>query len=370
VPIKLKVLHVIKSLGRGGAETLLPETLKLHDRERFAFHYIYFLPWKNQLVEALEQAGGRVTCLSASNNVRLALRAEAVVRYVREQGIDLVHCHLPWAGFVGRYVYKRTGVPVMYTEHNKQERYHGITRWLNKVTFNFQTTALAVSGDVAESIQKNIGPRIPVRVVLNGVNTDFYQRAEGVISAIRTKFGIPPQGLVVGIVSVFRVQKRLKEWLQVFHHAAQQHRELYGIMVGDGPLRGEVEAEITRLGLGERVFLAGLQTDVKPYYEAMDVFMMTSIFEGLPIALLEAMSMACAVVTTDAGGIKQVIRHQVDGLMVPADQWVLLERQLEVLLADTARQKAFSRAARCRVEEQFGLQPMVQNLEQIYLSLI
>lgn len=366
---KVKVLHIIKSLGRGGAETLLPETLKLHDRTRFEFHYIYFLPWKNQLMKELQQAGGTVTCLSASNNIWLALRAEAVVRYVREQGIQLVHCHLPWAGFVGRYVYLRTRVPVIYTEHNKQERYHGITRWLNKATFNFQSAALAVSGDVADSIQKNIRPKISVRVVLNGVNTDFFQRPSARGSGIRTQSGIPGYALVVGIVAVFRFQKRLKEWLQVFHHAIEQQQELYGIIVGDGLLRGEVEAEIGRLGLTNRVFLVGLQTDVKPYYEAMDVFMMTSIFEGLPIALLEAMSMGCAVVTTDAGGIKEVIRDGVDGIMLPVEQWAALSDRLVELARDRGRLAEYQRAARARVVAEFSLQRMVGELEELYLSL-
>ena len=67
---KIKILHIIKSLGRGGAEMLLPETLKIHDKTKFEFHTIYFLPWKNQMVEAIENAGGKVTCFSASNNIK------------------------------------------------------------------------------------------------------------------------------------------------------------------------------------------------------------------------------------------------------------------------------------------------------------
>jgi glycosyltransferase involved in cell wall biosynthesis len=367
---KMKILHLIKSLGRGGAETLLPETLKLHDRARFEFHYIYFLPWKNQLVAALQQAGGQVTCLSASNNVWLALQAEAVVRYVCAHGIQLVHCHLPWAGFVGRYVYQRTGVPVIYTEHNKQERYHGITRWLNKVTFNRQSLVVAVSDDVAKSIALNIRPQVPVRTILNGVNTGFFQRSGIGRTEIRHQCGLPAEAVVVGIVSVFRFQKRLVEWLQVFQRAAAAHANLYGVIVGDGPLRAEVEAEIARLGLTGRVVLAGLQTNVKPWYEAMDVFMMTSVFEGLPIALLEAMSMGCAVVTTDAGGIKEVIRNEVDGVMVEVDQWPVLAEHLSRVAGNAALRHEFGRAARARVVAAFSLRRMVGELEGLYGKMV
>jgi glycosyltransferase involved in cell wall biosynthesis len=363
---KVRVLHIIKSLGRGGAETLLPETLRLHDRGHFDFHYIYFLPWKDQMVGALRDAGGVVTCLSASNNVWLALRAEDVVRYVRQHDIALVHCHLPWAGFVGRWVHQRTGMPVIYTEHNKQERYHGVTRWLNKISFNYQTAAVAVSGDVRESIEKNIAPAIPIYEILNGVNTDFFQRGEGIGVPVRERLGIPVDAVVVGIVSVFRFQKRLKEWLRVFNEAARAQDNFFGIIVGDGPLRAEVEAELVTLGLRGRVFLPGLQTEVKPWYAAMDIFMMTSVFEGLPIALLEAMSMGCAVVTTSAGGIKEVVRHEEDGLVVDVDAWTSLGTILQSVAEDAVLRKRLAEAARTRVVEAFSLQRMVGDLEQLY----
>jgi glycosyltransferase involved in cell wall biosynthesis len=363
---KIKVLHLIKSLGRGGAEMLLPESLKWHDQDKYEFHYIYFLPWKNQMVEAITQAGGRVTCLSASNNLLLMLKARTIVRYVRQHNIQLIHAHLPWAGFVGRVVHRLTRVPLFYTEHNKQERYHVITRWLNRFTFNWQTKAIAVSGDVAESIQKNIRPSVPVMTVLNGVNTLFFQRDTGAGESIRQQLHIPPDACVVGTVAVFRFQKRLKEWLEVFKSASDRDPNLYGIIVGDGPLRSEIEAHRKALGLESKVMMPGLQTEMKPWYSAMDVFMMTSVFEGLPVALLEAMSMACAVVTTDAGGIKEVIESGKNGLMVPVDAWSTLTDHLNELATNPKSRQPLARAARQQVIDYFSMKRMVGELEDLY----
>jgi glycosyltransferase involved in cell wall biosynthesis len=288
---KIKVLHIIKSLGRGGAEMLLPETLKLHDREKFEFHYIYFLPWKDQMVEAIQTSGGIVTCFSASNNVRIMLQVSRVIGYVKEKNIQLIHCHLPWAGIVGRLVYKATKVPVLYTEHNKQERYHFLTRWMNRFTFNWQHAAIAVSRDVAESILHNIGPRVKVHEILNGANTNFFQRDGEERRRFRRQLNIPDEAIVIGTLSVFRFQKRLKEWLEVFAAVSARHPNVYGIIVGDGPLKEELLKHRTQLGLDEKVIMPGLQTEVKPWFSVMDIFMMTSVFEGLPIAMLEAMSM-------------------------------------------------------------------------------
>ena len=365
---KIKILHIIKSLGRGGAEMLLPETLKLHDRKKFEFQYIYFLPWKDQMVEELQKAGGKVTCLEAKDNIRLLLQYKKIISYTREHKIDLIHCHLPWAGFVGRLVHKKTGIPVVYTEHNMQERYHSVTKSINKLTFNSQSLALGVSDDVTNSIINNIHPKIPVRTLLNGVNTESFKRSSD--SKVRAELGIPENAIVLGNVAVFRFQKRLVEWLQVLKQVHEKNSNVYGIIVGAGPLEEEVKKEWKDLGLENVVFFPGLKTDVKPYFEAMDIFMMSSSFEGLPIALLEAMSMKCAVVATDAGGIKEVIRNEQDGLTCKVDEWEKLSELCQILIDDPVKLKNYKRAARERVVKNFSLTKMVDELEKIYNNFV
>jgi glycosyltransferase involved in cell wall biosynthesis len=369
VPEKVKILHVIKSLGRGGAEMLLPETLKLHDQSRFEFHYIYFLPWKNQLVQSISVAGGKVTCLSASNNIRILLKYRDVVRYIEENQIQLIHCHLPWAGMVSRWVFRKLNIPVVYTEHNKQERYHFATRLMNKFTFNWQTAVIAVSADVADSIRKNISPSIPIYEILNGVNTESFQRDKDTGVRLREDGAIPEHAIVVGTVAVFRFQKRLIEWLTVFSKAYEKNNNLFGIIVGDGPLRKDIEMYRNKLGLQQRVWMPGLQTEVKPWYSAMDVFMMTSIFEGLPIALLEAMSMGCTIVTTDAGGIKEVISNDKNGKMVSVDSWNELSEVLITVSNEKSQREKLGIHARQRVIESFSLIRMVNELEKLYIGL-
>ena len=127
----IKVYHVIKSLGRGGAEMLLPETLRVHDREQFDFRYAYFLPHKGQVAEDLREIGAEVDCLGGSNSAAILAKVPALARLARDWGADLLHCHLPVAGIAGRLAGKLGGIPVVYTEHNKQERYHALTRRLN-----------------------------------------------------------------------------------------------------------------------------------------------------------------------------------------------------------------------------------------------
>jgi len=364
----MKVLHIIKSLGRGGAETLLPETLRLHDKAKFEFHYIYFLPWKNQFVEEITRQGGKVICLSASNNLLIIFKIRALIQYIKANEIQLVHAHLPWAGIAGRLVHIFAGIPVIYTEHNKQERYHFLTRWMNRFTFNWQSAAIAVSKDVAESIHKNIRVRIPVHEILNGVNTDLFVCDRAVGGEFRKQLNIPEGAVVVGTIAVFRFQKRLKEWLEVFASVSAVHPNLHGIVIGDGPLKEEIHQRRKELGLEEKVIMAGLQTEVRPWLNAIDVFMMTSVFEGLPIALLEAMSMECAIVATDAGGIREVVEQGESGYLVSVDSWRELAEPLDRLISSNTLRDQLGQSARVRVTESFGISRMVKELEERYLA--
>lgn len=363
---KIRVLHIIKSLGRGGAEVLLPETLKLHDRSKFEFHYIYFLPWKNQMVQAIEDAGGKVICISAGNNLRMLQQFKKVMAYCEDNEIDIIHCHLPWSGFLGRIIFNRTKIPLIYTEHNIQDRYHVATKWLNKLTFNSQSMALGVSRDVTRSIRKNIDPVVPVKTVLNGVNTNKFQKSQGEGEIIRRQQGIPLDSIVIGNIAVFREQKALLEWVRAFDKIHKKHPGVYGLLVGAGPQEEEIRNFLDKLNLTSHVKLPGLQTNTGPYFSAMDIFMMSSAFEGLPIALLEAMSMNCAIVSTKAGGVVEVVREGKDGLLCEVGDWDNLANKTMSLVEENNLREQLQSAGRRRVEESFSLTAMVDDLEEIY----
>lgn len=387
---KIKILHLIKSLGRGGAEMLLPETLKVHDREQFEFHFAYFLPWKNQMVPVIEALGATVVCFKSNHNLQMFLKVNDICRYVQEHKIDVIHSHLPWAGVIARLVGKRTGVPIVYTEHNKWERYNKITYWLNKLSFSWQDAAVAVSDDVQQSIRRNTSSsafwnlQIPVKYqpkkngevkkpyllnILNGVNTTHFVRDEAAGLQVRQELGIPSDAPVIGTVSVFRFQKRLDVWMEIATEILKQVPNAHFIIVGYGPLKEELHAKRASLGIEERLHMPGLKTDVKPYFSAMDIYMMSSIFEGLPIALLEAMSCSCAVISTKAGGVGEVIEDGKSGLLCEVDEYMKLVDAGVKLLLDPIQRTSIAAGARARVQQDFSIIKMASQLEQLYLFL-
>jgi glycosyltransferase involved in cell wall biosynthesis len=367
---KIKILHIIKSLGRGGAETLLVETAKIHDRSRFELHVIYFLPWKDQLVEPLRQEGVKVLNIPATNNFSIITQYKNVERYITMHQIDLVHCHLPWAGFLGRAIFLRTDIPVVYSEHNKQERYHFVTKMLNRFSFNWQLHAIAVSEDVRQSILSNIDVDIPVTTIANGVNTVHFSNNRGVGNALRESLGIKNDAVVIGTLAVFRKQKCLLNWLDVFAKLHATNNNLRGVLVGDGPLREALVGHRDRLGLADVVLMPGMQTNAADWYNVMDVFMISSEFEGLPLAMLEAMATEKPIVSTLAGGIGEVVSRGETGFLVPFGDWEGLEKYAQLLINDELLRETVGSKARTRIVENFSLTQMVSSLESIYAKQV
>lgn len=366
----IKIFHLIKGLGRGGAEMLLPETLRVHDLERFAFRYAYFLPHKGQVAEDLRELGVQVDCIEAGNNAAILGKTQAIARIAREWGADVIHCHLPIAGVVGRLVGKLTGIPVVYTEHNKQERYHFLTRQLNLRTMAWNQYVICCSGDVKDSIDRHVNlADTPVRPLLNGVNTERFAPTDFPRTRLRAQLRLPETKTIIGTVCVFRTQKRLQHWVTLATRLYRKYPELHFVIVGDGPEEENIRQQIREAGLEDAVTFPGRISEVRPWLAAMDIYLMTSEFEGLPIAMLEAMSMELPVVATRAGGIGEAIDSGQNGWLTEVDDWASLEQPLIDLIEDKRMRKAIGEAARTRVQKDFSVQRMASELESIYVKV-
>jgi glycosyltransferase involved in cell wall biosynthesis len=298
----------------------------------------------------------------------MLLQTRSVARWLAEVDPDLLHCHLPSSAVVGRLAGRLAGIPVVYSEHNLQERYHPATRRLNRWTWGMQSAVVAVSGEVAESVGRSMSHSVPLRVVRNGI--DFKRAASADSEGVRQSLRIPADVPVVGTVAVMRAQKRLDLWLEVASRVCEEVPETHFLIVGDGPLREQIEQIAGASTIAEVVHFVGLQDDVYPFLGAMDVFLMSSDHEGLPLALLEAMGCALAVVATRAGGIAEVIEDGVSGRLADVSEIEDLASGVVGLLRDPALRKAFGRAGRARVESEFSVGRMGRELMEVYREVL
>lgn len=186
------------------------------------------------------------------------------------------------------------------------------------------------------------------------------------ISSLKLELGIPENSRVIGKVAVFRDQKRLWLWVEIAIKILRKNQEVHFLLVGDGEWRARLEDQILRSGYKENFHLVGVQKDVIPYLNIMDIYMSSSEFEGLPIAMLEAMACEVPVVATRAGGIGEVIQEGVQGYLTGIDDWEKLNDFCLRILKDQNLYQKMAFEARKRVEEQFSMSRMVKELEDIY----
>jgi glycosyltransferase involved in cell wall biosynthesis len=170
----------------------------------------------------------------------------------------------------------------------------------------------------------------------------------------------------VGSVAVFRTQKRLDDWLAVAAQIAHQESNVTFLLVGDGPEMPLVRSKVNEFGLQEHIRLPGFRTDGRRFIGLMDLFLMTSQFEGLPIAMLEAMALGKPVVATAVGGIPEVIVDGQEGRLAPVGAIDLLAEQVIDLLHEPEQRARMGKRAASKIESQYHIRQRVQQIEAVY----
>ena len=368
--MRKRVLLLIKGLGRGGAEQLLVSAAPYFDASRFTYEVAYLLPRKDALVGELEQAGLRVRCLDGARGVGWIGRLRSLVK---ESNVDLVHVHSPYAAIGARLGLPRSGGPrLVYTEHNLWDRYHRATYWANVLTYPRNDHVFTVSDNVRESVRY---PKLLRFRRMPPVETRYYgiDRASvagwGKADGVRSELGIPDGASVVGTVANFKVGKGHMELLEAADRVRRVVPEARFVLVGQGPLEPEIRSRAVELGLDETVLFTGFREDATRVMGAFDILAIPSQFEGLPIALLEAMSLGKPPVLTMAGGNSEVVKDGKHGLLVPIADSGALADGIVTLLQDASLRERLGEAARKRAQD-FDIRAAVRRSEEVYEALL
>lgn len=363
-----RVLHLIKGLGRGGAELLLLSAAPYLDRSRFEYEVAYLLPWKDALVEELQEAGLPVHCLDGARGPAWIGRLRGLVR---SRSFDLVHSHSPMVA-VGARLGLHRKTPRVYTEHNVWECYHPVTYWANLLTFWRSSHVFAVSEHVRASIRYpapfRFLPMPPVEALYHGLDPEAVRKWAS-SDGVREELGIPEGVPVVGTVANFRAEKGHELLLRAAVFVRRNVPDVRFVLVGQGPLEKEIRQLTRRLGLDGTVVFAGHRKDAPRLAGAFDIFALSSVHEGLAIALIEAMTLGKPSVVTETGGLPEVVEHRKHGLVIPPGDPKAFAEGLVTLLSDPALRARFGEAARDRAAD-FDIRKAVRRVEHVYKELL
>jgi glycosyltransferase involved in cell wall biosynthesis/protein-tyrosine-phosphatase len=313
------------------------------------------------LARELRRLGVPVSVVDEGRNNSVRIVA-ALTRLLRSQPVDIVHTHRYKDTVLGGLAARLAGVPgLVRTVHGQTEPMRGWARakfrvyeGLDRLALaSFADRIIAVSERMAAGLQASGYEVGTVVHIQNGVDLRKI-RLTRPRDQVRRELGVQAGAPLIGTVGRLSPVKGQAGFLRAARRILEEEREARFLLVGDGPLREELVAAARRLGLEGACLFTGARSDVYDLVAAMDVFVLPSLDEGLPMALLEAMALGRPVVATAVGGVPEVVAHQATGLLVAArDERGMAEACLE-LARDPVRAQAFGARAWRRVQETFS----------------
>jgi glycosyltransferase involved in cell wall biosynthesis len=367
-----RVLWLTKGLGLGGAERLLSLVAPQVDQSRFDVEVAYLLPWKDALVGDLERHGVRAFCLRAGHplNPSWVGRLRSLLQ---RRSYDLVHTHSPLPAAAARLL-ASDDTALVHTEHNVWARYRAATRLVNAATYRRNDAVIAVSDGVAASIApprwagRGAGPR--VETLHHGVDLDQVQRGAVARQHARALLDLPPDVRVLGTVANFTPKKDHLGVLAALDSLRRDVEDVTLLLIGTGPLEASLRAEVRRRGLDRHVRFLGMRDDVLELLPALDLFVLGSRFEGLPIALLEAMAAGVPCVATRVGGVHEAVQDGQQGVLVPPGDPAALAAAALGLVLDPDRRERMGASGVERVREHFSIDRAARRIEAIYEEVL
>lgn len=358
-----RILWVTKCLGLGGVERLIVGLAKTSLTSMFQINVLYAKDPDVRFISELRDLG--VGVRGASDFGRPW--PIGLARGVRAETYDLIHTHSPLPAAIVRATSFKRSVPIIHTQHNLWESNRVATRWANRWTFGVNNACLAVSDGVERSIKRHINQRYYSRleVLYHGFDASRLVDDPDAIGLTRSLVGVSEGDFLMVTVGNLRDQKDHATMIKALPVVLRQVESAHLLIVGDGPRRTNLEELARRLEVADSVTFLGPRSDAVAVVALANVFVMSSRQEGLPIALLEAMALERACVTTAVGGIPEVIVNGKSGLLVPPGDHDALARALVRVAREDSLSRNLGREAKSTVAS-LSIDVAAQRLVDVY----
>jgi glycosyltransferase involved in cell wall biosynthesis len=385
---KINLLYVITKLELGGAQKQLLSLIAGLDKSRYA---VVLLSARQGLLfkEAASIPGLSIRASRflerPVNPLKDLIAFFEIYWFIRKNKFHIVHTHSSKAGILGRLAARLAKAPcIIHTVHGWpfNDYQPGFVRFvyirLERICARFSDAMIVVSlFDKQKGCMLKIGRGALYRLIRYGIDyNEFRPQQEGIRSKSRDRLGIRGNELLVGMAACFKPQKNPLDFIRIASLVSQYCASeklpcrVKFLLVGDGVLRGRIEKKIGESGLKAEVILAGWRFDMPELFAAMDILVLTSLWEGLPIVVLEAMRSGVPVVVTHTGGVAEVVKNGVTGFLVAAREPALMARQVSALLKNDALRKRLGQASREALGDGFSVARMVSETAEMYESIL
>ena len=371
--MRIRIMHVVDQLGKGGLENGLVNVIEHLDSSRFE-HVVYAIRKLGPNAERLEKSGVRVIC-QGKRETDSAVQIGALARGIREGRPDIVHSR-NWAAIeavlAARWV---RGCAVVHSEHglegdvNAKEPRRRV--WFRRLAYELADRVFSVSRQLRDLHARRTGfNAAKMTVIHNGVDRRrFFPDAQARAEA-RKELGLSDHEFCIGCVGNFFPVKGHITALRAMQGFATLSKDWRLLLIGDGPERQNLESFVAgQPDWNNRVRFLGTSSRVPEMLNAMDVYVLPSVAEGISNSLLEAMSIGLPVIATATGGNPEVVVDGDSGLLFPVGDVGALTEHLFALRAGHDRRRSLASRALRRVREEFSLDAMIAKYAELYQSL-
>ncbi len=377
---RLNVLHIITQLELGGAQKSALYIVTLLDKRRYNLSLItstdgILIP------DVLNTPEINITFLPslkrAVDPLRDFITLLSLTMFIKDKKFDIVHTHSSKAGILGRWAAKLAGVPViLHTVHGWgfHHRQNSLARrlfiFLERITAKITHRLIVVSqSDIKKGLDAGIATAHKYTLIRYGIPRQEFTNCKVDIQKKKKELGLKAGSPLVGMVACFKPQKAPQDFLKAAAIVQKKFAEAQFLLIGDGLLRGKLEGLRDRFGLKENLFFAGWRRDVAEIMSVLDVLVLTSLWEGLPIVLLEAMASALPVVATSTGGAQETVQNGINGFLVPCGDVEAMAQRINTLLKNKALARKMGQEGKRFLDSSFEVKYMVEKTDKLYQHL-
>ena len=371
---KVAVCHIASGDLWAGAEVQIATLLRnLAQREELRLSAILLNP--GRLAQEIRSCGIDVRIIPESQKSFLAVFSEAA-RYLAPRGIRILHSHRYKENVLAALLARRCRIPfVVRTQHGLPEPYVGLRhikqrliQRLDRFVARWATDrVISVSSEMSRHLARRMNPQ-KIVIIPNGVDPAVVHSALSV-GETRDRLGIPRDCHVLGTAGRLEPIKRLDIFLEAAKLLSAERRDTWYVIAGEGREEARLRALTQSLGLGDRVSFLGHRNDIYDVLRALDILVLCSDHEGLPMVLLEALCLGVVVVARAVGGIPEVIQNGANGILVDSSDPRSLANACVQVLADRARFQRLVEAGFKSVTDGFGAAKAADQVTQLYFSL-
>lgn len=366
-----RVLHVIDSFGLGGAQIVLLNLIKFADRSRFTMEAVA-LHGRGVFMDAIRETGAPVWTLSFHHY--FPSYAPALAAMMLTGQYDVVHCHLLAANVITKPIAAACGVRVRINHDHCNDKLTDSRPWAlpaDKFTNRYASHVIAVSESTRSFLVEHEGvPAERTSMIHNGVDCEACRPRPEERANARRRWDLPADAFILAGIGRLTYQKNFTLFLEVAAEILRTHPQAFFVIAGSGEEESALREKAAALGIAARVRFLGFVSEIHALYPALDLLLLSSRYEGLPITILEAMAAGVPIVAPRLDGIAEVLADGADAFLPPPGDGAALAHAVRQLINHPTQRTQFAEAALQKVRAGYSAERMTRDVEAIYLRYL